>query len=196
MDNFFEVLIYLFIIVSFISSFLKKKKKKKDKADETTVYQKHTKEIDFGVKKEEPSGKDILEEIQSLFNPPVEKPKEDDQESFGDLWKTESYKEHYQKDDYHQPTRSEHKMVSGEHAVTLSEHTPSLIDQKLQKVVKPKKTFVTRLLDDLDDQGTNYQTHGPNPFLRLLRKELKEKDSLKRYIVVSEILGKPKALRR
>jgi hypothetical protein len=196
MDSFFEILIYLFIIVSFISSFLKKKKKKKDKADETTVYQKHTKETDFGIKKEEPSGKDILEEIQSLFNPPVEKPKEDDQESFGDLWKTESYKEHYQKDDYHQPTRSEHEMVSGEHSVTLSEHTPSLIDQKSQKVVKPKKTVVTRLSDDLDDQAPNCQAGAPNSFLPLLRKELKEKDSLKRYIVVSEILGKPKALRR
>ncbi|HED08870.1 MAG TPA: hypothetical protein ENI57_12180 [Ignavibacteria bacterium] len=192
MDKFFEVLIYLFIIVSFINSFLKKKKKKEQKnqkANETPVYQNQTKETDFDVKKEEPSGKDILEEIQTLFNPPINKPKEDDQEAFGELWKTESYKEHYKKDDYHQPTKSEHEMVPGEHSVTLSE-------RGLLEVEKPKDIVVTRLLNNSDDQRIDYQTCMPNISLSQLKDEMRHRDSLKRFIVISEILGKPKALRR
>ena len=199
MDKFFEVLIYLFIIISFINSFLKKKKKKEqqnNRADEKPVYQEQTKGTDSGVKKEEPAGKDILGEIQTLFNPPINKPEEDNKESFGDLWKSESYKEHYQKDDYHEPTKSEHEMVPGEHSFTLSEHTPTLSEHELFEVEKPKDIDVNRLLNNLDDQSIDYQIRVPNPLLLLLRNELKNKDSLKRYIVISEILGKPKALRR
>jgi len=192
MDNFFEILIYLFIIVGFINSFLKKKKKKEQndhKANDTPVYQEQTKATDFGVKKEEPSGKDILEEIQTLFNPPINKPKEDDQEAFGELWKTESYNEHYQQDDYHEPTKTEHEMTPGEHSFTLSEH-------ELPKVERLKKTVVPSLLDNLDDQRIDYQTSVPNTSLFQLKNELTDKDSLKKFIVISEILGKPKALRR
>lgn len=189
MDNFFEILIYLFIIVAFINSFLKKKKKNENKAGTNQKAQTEIPQSVFEEKKQEPSGKDILEEIQTLFNPPVNKPKDDYQESFGDLWKTETYQEHYKKDDYHEPVLSEHEIVPGEHSVTLSEH-------ELYEVEKPKETVVTRLLDNLDDQKNDYQTRIPNPSLLLIRNEFKNKDSLKRYIIISEILGKPKALRR
>ena len=67
---------------------------------------------------------------------------------------------------------------------------------ELYEVEKPKETVVTRLLDNLDDQKNDYQTRIPNPSLLLIRNEFKNKDSLKRYIIISEILGKPKALRR
>ena len=192
MDNFFEILIYLFIVVSFIISFLKKKKKKEDKAYETTVYQKQTNGTDFDVKKEEPSGKDILEEIQNLFNPPFDKPKES---AFEDLWKKEDTSDHYKEVDFHKATTSEHEVTVSEHTVTLSEHTPTLSEHKVPIVKKPKETVETKRLDDLDDEETDFQTRVTNPLL-LLRKDLKNKDSLKRYIVISEILGKPKALSR
>ena len=188
MDNFFEILIYLFIVVSFIISFLKKKKKKEDKAYETTVYQKQTNGTDFGVKKEEPSGKDILEEIQNLFNPPFDKPKES---AFEDLWKKEDTSDHYKEVDFHKATTSEHEVTVSEHTVTLSEHTPTLSEHKVPIVKRHKETVVSRLLDNLDDEETDVSNS-----LLLLRKDLKNKDSLKRYIVISEILGKPKALSR
>lgn len=191
MDNFFEVLIYLFIIVSFVKSFFKKKKIKDDKANETTVYQNQEKKTDFGVRKEDSSGKDILGEIQNLFNPPVDKPEES---AYEDLWKKEETTDHFKEANYHKPTISEHEVTVSEHTVTLSEHTPTLSEHKAP-IIKPSKKVATRLLDDLDVVETELQKRVTNPLL-LLRKDLKNKDSLKKYIVISEILGKPKALSR
>ena len=192
MDNFFEVLIYLFIIVNFVKSFFKKKKKKDGKADETTVYQNQEKETDFGIKKEEPAGKEILEEIQNLFNPSVDKTEES---AFEDLWKKEETTDHFKEANYHKPTISEHEVTVSEHTVTLSEHTTTLSEHKVPIVKRHKKTVATKLLDNLDDEETDFQTRVSNPLL-LLRKDLKNKDSLKKYIVISEIIGKPKALSR
>jgi len=203
MDNFFEILIYLFIIVSFVNSFLKKKKKNEEKAAKAQKAQTEISQPVFEEREPEPSGKDILDEIQSLFNPPVEKPREKNSETFGELWKTEAYNEDSQKEAYQQPIESENEMVTEEHSVTLSEHTPTLSEHtptlsehKLPGVEKPKETIITRLLDDSDDKEKNYNTRKPNPILLLLKNEMSNNDSLKRYIVISEILGKPKALRR
>ncbi len=194
MDNFFEILIYLFIIVSFVNSFLKKKKKTEKKADTTQGDKNEIPQQVFEEKRPEASGKDILEEIQNLFNPPVNEPEDKKKESFGDLWKTESYKEHYDKADYHKPTTAEHEVTTSEHTPTYSEHSLSRDKLSQKKVELPEQTVVERLLPD--DQTPDYSVKTANPFLLMLKKEFIEKDSLKKYIVISEILGKPKALRR
>lgn len=190
MDNFFEILIYLFIIASLVSSFRKKKKKSEEKvsrSENTGLKPQTTLRTES---KREQSNKDILEEIQNLFNPPVAKPTQQNT-GFEDLWKTDSTNDHYKETAYHAPIPSEHKETMTEHVETLSEHVRSPYDS----VRLPEQTVVTRLLDNLDDQKENYKTRKPNELLMLIRGELRNSQSLKNYIVISEILGKPKALR-
>jgi len=190
MDNFFEIIIYLFIIASLVSSFRKKKKKNEEKVSRSeNTGQRHQTTLQTESKREQ-SGKDILEEIQNLFNPPIAKPSEQNT-GFEDLWKSDSTKDHYKEDQYHASIPSEHKVTTKEHVETLSEHVRSPYDS----VRLPEQTVVTRLLDDLDDQKENYKTRKPNELLMLIRGELSNSQSLKNYIVISEILGKPKALR-
>jgi len=191
MDNFFEIIIYLFIIASLVSSFKKKKNKNEEKT-RTVDKKENDYQITYKTEgKKEQSGKDILEEIQNLFNPPVAKPNEQNT-GFEDLWKSDSKQDHYKETEYHAPIPSEHKVTASEHVETLSEHIRSPYDS----VRLPGKTIVKRLLDDLDDQKENYKTRKTNEMLKLIRDELRDKDSLSRYIIISEILGKPKALRR
>ncbi|PJA98030.1 MAG: hypothetical protein CO128_09480 [Ignavibacteriales bacterium CG_4_9_14_3_um_filter_30_11] len=190
MDNFFEIIIYLFIIASLVSSFRKKKNKNEEKVNRSENTGQKPQTTVRAESKREQSGKDILEEIQNLFNPPITKTSEQNT-GFEDLWKSDSTQNHYKEISYNSPIPTEHEVTTTEHRETLSEHVFSHYDQ----VRLPEQTVVNKLLDDLDDQKENYKTRKPNELLMLIRGELSNRQTLKNYIVVSEILGKPKALR-
>ncbi len=196
MDNFIEILIYLFIIVSFVNSFVKKKKKKeeKDKADAMQKAQTETTEPVFEERQQEPAGKDILEEIQNLFKPPNENTGEEPKSAFEDLWKTESYDEHYEEAEYHKPTTTEHEVTVSEHMPTYSEHTISREKHSYEKEELPEESKMESLMEDHHQIACNDEQS--NSYIRILKNELKERDLLKKYVLISEILGKPKALRR
>ena len=186
MDNFFEILIYLIIIISFLSSILKKKKQQQQKPPARTYQQEEYPHADVSVTqpKEE---YDVLKEIEDFFKvgseipgqerPTVAKPEEPES-----IIQT---KEHLKSDSWHSPTASEHSYAD---------------DWERKKAEVKKKT--SRVDSGIEKQAAKFeeslQKTKPlaGEIASLLKTRIKNPSTLKEYIIFSEILGKPKALRR
>jgi hypothetical protein len=185
MDNVFEILIYAVIIISFISSFFKKKPKEEPQKTRETRSNESTDISEYNSepviqKKKEVDDYDILREIENMFKMETQ-PKPAPVPN-----KVEPIKKS-------QPAvKSETKRIAAENDVTVSEHAKSksisydISDNK-------RKPQLSSKIDYGKDFHLTKQI--PDPFLDLKRK-LKEPKNVRDFIVISEIIGKPKALRR
>ncbi len=196
MDNFFEILIYLFIIVTFLSSIFKKKKpvpeQPKPQAQQRTddidiIYSPESEMESTTVKSSSTDEYDILKEIEQFFKvgeppqQPAPKPKppvipqpakvEPKRKTVEDSWRTKTESEHKYEDLWEKKRKevTERKRQ----ADTLA----SVQTSNFEEVLKGKKVY-------------------SSAFQQNIEKRLKHPTSLKEYVVISEILGKPKALKR
>lgn len=184
MDNIFEILIYLFIIISFISSFLKKKKQKQkppvrqqplDENYQTEVAtpQTQTKE-DYN----------ILTELEDFFKVGDESASGNESVPQEQTEPVTSMEEHVKTDSWHAPTESEHVMDRWERKKSEVKKLLSGVDSAIeQKAAQFEKS--------LDKKESDYST-----LALAVKSKMKNPSTLKEYIIFSEILGKPKALRR
>lgn len=196
MDNFFEILIYLFIIVTFLSSVFKKKKPVPEKPqpqarqqteDVDIIYSPESEMESSSIKSSSTDEYDILKELEQFFKvgepqkQPAPKPKppvipqpvkvEPKRKPVEDSWRTKTESEHKYEDLWEKKRRdvAERKKEADSLA--------SLQSTKFEELLKTKKVYSTA-------------------FERNIKQRLKQPSSLKEYIVISEILGKPKALKR
>ncbi len=192
MDDIFEVLIYLFIIISFISSFFKKKKRQQ-KQPVPGSHLKKQEQIQLPIQKVEPEviekpEVDIMKEFEKFFQ-------------VGETQKKTS-KEHNDKEMYEGAVdRDDYKPVPEEsfHKKTASEHTfvdpwdmkRKEIEKKVAKVDKSTKDQASKFEEHLKKKKT-----AASEISREIRTRLKDPSSLKDYIIISEIMGKPKSLSR
>lgn len=186
MDNAFEILIYLIIIISFLSSIFKKKKQqqqqkppvKQTQADgyyQAEVAEPQTQEnVEY----------DILKELEDFFKVGDESPKQkdrvpqeqpeivksSDEQMKTDIWKTKTESEHVY-DDWERKRQEVSKRVAS-------------VDSKVEKQAAMFETSLERKAPDYTS------------FAFAVRTKFKNPTTLKEYIIISEILGKPKALRR
>lgn len=190
MDDIFEVLIYLFIIISFISSFFKKKKKQQ-KRQVPGSQLKEQEQIQLPVQEVEPEVKeerevDIMKEFEKFFQ-------------VGETQKKTS-KIHDDKEMYEgAKDRDNYKAVPEEsfHKKTISEHT--FIDpwDKKRKEIEKK---VAKVDESIEAQASKFEEHlkkketAASEISKEIRMRLKNPSSLKDYIIISEIMGKPKSL--
>jgi len=110
MDNFFDILIYLIIIISIVSSFIKKKQRPKETSERRTQPL-DSKQTDASVSVEQPKEEyDIIKEIEGFFKvgneqleavvlPPAKKEPQKRMTQIEEQIKAESW---------HTPTKSEH----------------------------------------------------------------------------------------
>lgn len=192
MDDIFEVLIYLFIIISFISSFFKKKKKKLKQQVPGSQQNEHE-QIQIPVQKAEPEVKekheiDIMKEFEKFFQvgaPQKETPKEhNDKEMYEGAKERDNYKV-VPEESFHKKTASEHTFVDP------WDKKRTEIDKKVVKVDK-----------SIEEQASKFEQHlkkketAAGEISKKIRTRLKDPASLKDYIIISEIIGKPKSLSR
>lgn len=195
MDNFFEILIYLFIIVSFLSSIFKKKKPAPEKpkpqahqrTDEIEVSYSPEQEMEStSVKSSSTDEYDILKELEQFFkvgepqNRPSPKPKppvttqpvkvEQKKKTVLDSWKTKTESEHKYEDFWEKKSRDVAARKKEVDSLTSSKAN------KFEELLNLKKSYSTA-------------------FERNIKNRLRHPSTLKEYIVISEILGKPKALK-
>lgn len=195
MDNFFEILIYLFIIFTFLSSVFKKKKPEQQKPKANIPQERQESEITYSPEEEMDSAPvksssdeyDILKELEQFFKvgepthqqapkpkPPVipqpaeVKPK---QKALEESWRVKTESEHKYEDFWGKRQRDVDARKKEVDSMA------SLQASKFEELLKEKKVYSTA-------------------FQRNIKKRIKEPASLKEYIIISEILGKPKALRR
>ncbi len=193
MDNIFEILIYLFIIVTFLSSIFKKKKPIPQKP-ESHVPQ-HREEVDLSyspemeietstAKSSSTDEYDVLKELEQFFKvgepQPARKPKpqpvpqsilfEQKKKNAEESWRSKTESEHMYEDVWEKKKREIASKKKEIDSLTFSQVT------KFEELTKEMKVC-------------------PSTFQRNIKEKIMRPASLKKYIIISEILGKPKALK-
>jgi hypothetical protein len=186
MDNFFDILIFLIIIISIVSSFLKKKQLPKQTSERRTQPL-GPKQVDPQVSTEQPKeAYDILNEIEDFFkvgSEPAgpEKTKEETEEPQSIIQKDERAKS----ESWHSPTASEHSYTDD------WERKKEELKKKILRVDSGVEKQAAKFEESLHRKETE-----PSQLALIVKSRLGNPASLKEYIIFSEILGKPKALRR
>lgn len=197
MDDIFQILIYALIAISFFSSFFKKKKQVQPPQDQ--LHQQETNAANEKVLESPPSPvqktetPDILKEFESFFNlsdsPPSPPPKptvrkHDDREVYEGAKDRKGYIE-VPEESFHKRTDSEHTFIDP-------------WDKKRKEVEKRKESITTKI----EEQASAYQQTlekretAASGIIYDIQKRIQNPASLKEYIIISEIIGKPKALNR
>ncbi len=195
MDNIFEYLIYGFIIISFISSFFKKKKKislPEEQSHQTLLQRTDITEgniIDIPPSQEPKAEEyDILKEIESFFD--VGQPQQTQKKVHTDK---EMYEGAKDRENYMPvPEKSFHTLTASEHTFT------DPWDIKRKELEKKKE----KLSPEIEKWASAYEESlirkdsAATGIIRDINERLKSPTSLKEYVIISEIIGKPKALKR
>jgi hypothetical protein len=193
MDNLFEYLIYGFILISFISSFFKKKKPLPKESPGQTPLQRtdmmEEDKVQIPVPQQPKAEEyDVLKEIESFFNVEATQQTEKKVHTDKDMYEGAKERENF----IPVPEKSFHKTTASEHTFT------NPWDVKRKELEKRKK----KLSPEIEKQASAYEESlirkdsAATEIIRDINKRLKNPTSLKEYIIISEIIGKPKALKR
>lgn len=175
MDDVFKILVWIIIIISFVSSILKKKKTQPPaptKKPDNNSNRNYEENIPQTEQREERS--DVLKEIERLFKgePPQEVIRRDKEEEKAESsWNTETASEHTMQTNWEKEKQK------------LAEERKK-VDSKVEEEAKRFEKFL------------NQEEKYDKAALRTIKQRLNHPESLKEFIVISEIIGKPKALRR
>jgi hypothetical protein len=186
MDNIFEILIYGLIIISFLSGLLRKKdKKKKPPVQSPQTQEPIEREVTVTQTQQKPEY-DILKEIENFFKVgEQEKGSQQTQTVPPQTVEPMDFDEHIETDTWHQPTASEHKYTD--------------VWKDKQKELMDKKSKID---SGTEEQAVKFEKYlkkrqtAASEISKKIRSKLINPASLKDYIVISEIMAKPKAFRR
>lgn len=189
MDNLFEILIYVIIIISFLSSIFKKKQQPQKKPpvqqpQREDYYQSEKTEVSIP-QPQQKEEYDILKELEDFFK-------------VGDESTKIKLPTPHEAQPENVPTVDEHVSTENWKEETFSENIKSEWDKKQEEVKKKISAIDSELKNkstivepSLERREAVFST-----FAVLVRSKLNHPDTLKEYVAISEILGKPKALRR
>ena len=193
MDDYFQILIYLIIIFAFLNSLFKKKDKGKTSqrpSNSPDPERKNTYSSSDYEQKDKPGEYDILKEIEGLFknesdytsqrkiesdaekaemrSVPAEEHTEDKEWHTEDSeWHSEDNEWHSEDEEWHEKSTTEHQLDKSWHSITQYKRSPT-VDAATEKEAEKFE----RMIAD------------------------RNKEPVFPFIVVSEIIGKPKYLRR
>lgn len=186
MDNLFEILIYVIIIISFLSSIFKKRKQRQQKAPAQQSQPEDYSQVEVSIPQTQSKAEyDIMRELEDFFK-------------VGEEPGRQQIPLPVPPQQQKAPDREEHTLTDTWHAKTESEHYVDEWEQKKSEVKKiissvdssiEKKAALFEA--SLDKEGIAYSS-----IALAVKSKMKNPSTLKEYIIFSEILGKPKALRR
>ena len=186
MDNIFEILIYLIIIISFLSSLFKKKKPQQKRPSSQHPKEEEYTGREVATAQTKPAEDyDILRELEDFFK--VGDDSDGGKETVSQQQTapmTTSMEEHVESDSWHAPTESEHVMDRWERKKSEVKKIMAGVDSAIEQ----KAALFEQ---SLGKKETDYST-----LALAVKSKMKNPSTLKEYIIFSEILGKPKALRR
>jgi len=185
MDDFFQYLIYFIIIISFLSSLFRKK----DKAQTKTGTQSYNPPLETKPqpKSSQQEEYDILREIESLFKNGSSQQSQKQKDAYKEE-DFETVSEHIKTEDWTEQTKSEH--ISN-----VSEHSYENWDVKKTRFEESRKAVNEKIIRQAEmfERNLKQKKISKIDYNSTIRKRLKDPASLKDYIIISEILGKPKA---
>lgn len=194
MDNLFEVLIYAIIIISFLSSFFKKKEQPKQtpsqrsQKPDSISYQQESTKIEPETISQKNEDYDIMRELENLFKGEIKIPDQQPQSS------SETSSNIPDRNlDRTIDKRTVRKIEDQNYIENKGIERKSSIDQRKKEKVKVDSKIEARAKEfEQVLAGPHKQRTAISDFNR----KLKNPRTVREYILFSEILGKPKALRR
>lgn len=192
MDDLFSILIYLIIIISFLSSIFKKKKPQ-NPPPQRRVPQNRDFDVQSPARTTGSDDYDILREIENMFktgtgssdtSPRPARTMETSESSENAPSSENINYEQYSPVSESGKTASEHEATAGEHIYQEYIQKPRKVDKKTEEQAMKFQALLER------------KTSAREINMQSLIKKIKNPASFREYIIVSEILGKPKAIRR
>lgn len=186
MDNFFEILIYLFIIFSFLSPLFKKKKQQNQQSGSQAP---DLKTPDRQIKSTPPAEDyEILKELENLFK------KETPQKIEGSI-ATQKIEPNLDKNISLENKPADYDESSW-HSPTVSEHTenPNWKDTQIKsRMLKPVLDKSIQEMSKKFVQSEVIKRDMGNPVQTRIRDVFRNQKTFRDYYIFSEIIGKPKA---
>jgi hypothetical protein len=181
MDDYFQYLFFLFIIISLLSSFFKKKKP--ESKPENSIPgppakpQRSSQQEDY----------DIMKEIEKMFKTQSPQP-EKQPENIPTKEKKYKPSEHTEDPEWHEEDPEWHTEDPSEHRLENWD------DRRKKAEAKSRKTLNEKILREAKMFEENLARKSQVVEVRMdLIKKLKQPSTLREYVIISEILGKPKA---
>lgn len=184
MDNLFEILIYLIIIISFLSSIFRKKTRPKPPAETEQTTDREPVQPMAASSSDTSDDYDIVKEIEKLFK----------METEGDIQKPEPAKTLPS-----QTKRTTIESMKEEGKVSAPSAAAMNRWEAERKRVEERKGKIDSSIEvqaKKFEQLLSKKTVTDRMEIKNIRAKLKQKQSFREFIIVSEILGKPKAFRR
>ena len=195
-SNLFEYLIIIFFIVSALQSFFgKKKKKQTDRRDRDETAKTQSTQPQRQVEKRKESTQDILEQLFGLKIPDQTEsqkkyPSDRNTEAIGPggyketSWNPE---EEFEDSVDVESVRYQQKNIESEYVDT---------NAQLEARIKKAKESMKRLPTTIEVEEVGGYSEETTAFVNRIKNNISNPDSIREYILVSEILNKPKAYRR
>ena len=185
MDNAFEILIYLIIIISFLSSIFKKKKQQQQRPPEQQPQTDEQYQAQVAVPQTQSKDEyDILKELEVFFKVGTEPTRQEIPIPEQQPKKMTSIEEHTKSESWKTPTLSEHYADDWERKKEEVSKRVARVDSSVEKKAEMFEESLVRKEALFSSIAMTVKSKIKNP------------STLKEYIIFSEILGKPKALRR
>lgn len=186
MDNFFEILIYLIIIISFLSSLFKKKEPEKKPGSIPPVPERErdisTSSVESGMETKPAESYDILNEIENIFKENMRIPTPQPQEKIRTTLEQKEEEKYREAFETNYDTQDVRKFSAESRAIKSRDAMRKLDEKTLREAEKFEEL--------LKEHSILEKKKHP------IVDKLKNPQSLKEYILISEILGKPVAYRK
>jgi len=203
MDDIFSILIYIIVIISFLSSIFKKKKQEAPPQQRTRLPQDRipVRTTRADVPQENSAEYDILREIEAMFKTDATQESEisrktrkieeahrsSEMRPASDRISYEDYvsaQEHAPEYSVPEPVLTETEATPSEHKYAEARRRPTRLERKVEEDARKFELM-------LEEKKAYEET-----FIFQLREKMKDPETFREYILAAEILGKPKALRR
>lgn len=186
MDNIFEILIYLIIIISFLSSIFKKKQKPQQRPQQGPQRDNYEQQDVAVSETQSKEDYDVLKEIEDFFKVGSEQYEQGkrvpvEQESSETIYRIE-----------------ETPKTETLHTTSAAGTFRSEIDKQREEL-KLKRSMVDSVVEEKAKQFEELLAKPVQPVTSpasTIKSKLSNPQSIREYVLFSEILGKPKALRR
>ncbi len=188
MDNVFEILIYAIIIISFLSSIFKKKQQPQKKppvqqSQREDYYQSEQTEVSVP-QSQQKAEYDILKELEDFFKVGDEQTERRDTVPQHQPETVATEEEHTRREIWQGKTKSEH-------VADVWERKKEEVSKRVARVDSSVEKKAAMFEESLERKESAYSSLAFS-----VKSKMKNPSTLKEYIIFSEILGKPKALRR
>jgi len=185
MDNIFEILIYLIIIIGFLSSIFRKKKQQQQKPPVRQPQQEEYSQAEVSSPPtQSKEDYDILKELEVFFKVGTEPTKQEIPVPQEPPKKITHLEEQTRREIWQERTESEHLFEDWEQKKAEVKKRMARVDSGIEKQAASFEESLVRKETALSSIALTVKSKITNP------------STLKEYIIFSEILGKPKALRR